>query len=102
MSTNIEERARLEDIVEDSPVLNAVHGTMSANKSSCVKERLGLLQVGRVKALGEPAVDLHQQLLGRGALPLTLPQPREAQRGAELQRLGLLATGHVQSLTKTA
>ena len=74
MSTNIEERARLEDIVEDSPVLNAVHGTMSANKSSCVKERLGFSQVSGVESLGKPAIDRGQERARFNALALLLPQ----------------------------
>ena len=61
----------------------------------------GLLEVSRVKALGEPAVYLCQQLSGRCPLPLTLPEPSEAQRGAELQRLRLLVTGHLQRLLET-
>src|SRR5262245_52951754 len=62
----------------------------------------GLSEVGRVKALCEPVVYLLQQLSGCCSLPLTLPEPRQAQRGAQLQHLSLLATGHVQRLQKTA
>ena len=39
-----------------------------------LQQRLGLLEVGGVKALGEPAVDRCQQLAGLGALALLLPQ----------------------------
>ena len=39
-----------------------------------LQQRLGLLQVGRVKALGEPAIDRCQQLVGFGPLALLLPQ----------------------------
>src|SRR5215831_18460886 len=60
-----------------------------------------LLEVYRVKALGEPAVDFRQQLLGRCPLPLTLPELREAQRSAQLWRLRLLVPGHVQRLPET-
>src|SRR4029453_7530813 len=65
------------------------------------QERFGLLEVGRVKALGEPVVDFCQQLSGRCGLPLPLPEPREAQCSAQLQCLGLLATGYVQCLLET-
>jgi hypothetical protein len=41
----------------------------------------GLLEVYRVKALREPAVDLRQQLSGCCPLPVPLPEPRQAQRG---------------------
>jgi hypothetical protein len=43
-----------------------------------VQQRLGLLEVGGVKALGEPAVDRRQQRMGFGLLALLLPQPRLA------------------------
>ena len=44
------------------------------------EERLGLLEVGGVKALGEPAIDRCQQRAGVGLLALLLPQPSQAQR----------------------
>jgi hypothetical protein len=56
----------------------------------------GLLEVGRVKALREPAIYLRQQVSSCCVLPLPLPEPRQAQRRAQLQRLGLLALGHLQ------
>jgi hypothetical protein len=39
--------------------------------------------------------------MGFLAFALLLPQPTQAQRGAQLQRLGLLAPGHVQRLLET-
>ncbi len=45
-------------------------------------ERLGVLEVGGVKALGEPAVNRGEQLAGGGALALALPQARQAGGGA--------------------
>ena len=66
-----------------------------------LEERFGLLQVGGVKALGEPAIDRRQQLAGVGPLALALPQPAQAQRGTELSGLRLLAAGHGQRLLKT-
>src|SRR5262245_55911703 len=65
------------------------------------QQGFGLLEIGRVKALCEPVVAPPQQLLGCWGLPLSLPEPREAHRGAELQCLRLLATGYVQSLLET-
>src|SRR5712691_1031600 len=55
------------------------------------QQRLGLLQVSGVKALGKPAIDLRQQLPGFGALALALPQSRQAHGAPPFQRLGLLA-----------
>jgi len=45
-----------------------------------VQKRSGLPEIDRVKAFGEPAVDLRQELAGFGALALLLPQPAQAQR----------------------
>jgi hypothetical protein len=47
-----------------------------------VQQRLGLLEVGGIKALGEPAVDGCQQLIGLCALALVLPQAGQAGGGA--------------------
>src|SRR5438874_4460607 len=55
------------------------------------EKRLRLLQVGRVEALGEPAVDRGEQFLRLGPPALLAPQPREARRGAQLQRFRLLS-----------
>src|SRR5262245_42497432 len=60
-----------------------------------VQQRLGLLEVGGVKALGEPAVDRCEQIVGVGAPALLLPQARQAHGGAQLQGLRLLAAGDV-------
>jgi hypothetical protein len=66
-----------------------------------VEQRLGLLEVGGVKALGEPAVDGRQQLMGLGALALLLPQARQAGGGAQLPGPGLLAADNGQGVLKT-
>ena len=60
-----------------------------------VQQCLRLLQVRGVNALGEPAIDGREQAGGLRTLALLLPQPTQAQRGAQLQRPGLLAAGHV-------
>jgi hypothetical protein len=49
-----------------------------------LEERFGLLQVGSVKALGEPAVDRCQQLAGVVPLALALPQPAQAYGSPQL------------------
>src|SRR5262245_2648284 len=58
----------------------------------------GVLEVGGVKALGEPAVDRCQQIAGLIALALALPQLPQAHRRSQLPRLGLLAAGYSQCL----
>src|SRR5690606_38047311 len=49
----------------------------------CLQDDLRLLQVGGVKAFGEPAVDRRQQLVSFG--PPALPLPQAAQAGGRPQ-----------------
>ena len=65
-----------------------------------LQQRLRVLEVGGVKALGEPAVDRRQQLLGLRPFALLLPQPAQAQRGAEFVGFGLLLLGNGQGLAQ--
>src|SRR5688572_14778393 len=46
--------------------------------SQFLQQRLGVLQVGGIKALGEPAVDRCKQLPSLGLLALLLPQATQA------------------------
>src|SRR5262249_17267372 len=62
------------------------------------QHRLGLLEVGGVKALGEPAVDRGEQVIGCSPLALALPQAAQARGGTEFPRLGLLAARHREGL----
>ena len=48
-----------------------------------VEQRLGLLQIERVEAFGEPAVDRSEQFASLLRLPLIAPEPRHAHRGAQ-------------------
>src|SRR5262252_2758031 len=64
----------------------------------CLQQHLGLLEVGGVKPLGEPAVDRRQQRAGLSTLPLMLPQPTQAHCRAQLPGFSLLATSNGQSL----
>src|SRR5262245_16837806 len=67
----------------------------------CLQQRLSFLEIGRVKALGEPAIDRGQQLVRLRAFTLLLPEATEAHGGAQLQRLRFLAAGDVKGLLKT-
>jgi hypothetical protein len=58
-----------------------------------LQQRLCVLQVGGVKALGKPTVDRRKQFVCLGPLALLLPEASEAHGGPQLQRLGLLAAG---------
>jgi hypothetical protein len=58
---------------------------LGCTSGELVQQRLGLLHVGRVEALGEPAIDGHEHLVGFGSLAVLLPQPTQAHSGAQLQ-----------------
>src|SRR5882724_958081 len=62
----------------------------------------GLLQVGRVKALREPAVDRRQECARLGPLALLLPQAAQAHGGAQLQGFRLLLASNSEGLVKAA
>jgi hypothetical protein len=59
-----------------------------------VKQGLRLLQVQRVKALSEPAVNRSKQFNRLLHLALVAPEAREAHGGAEFPGLGLLLAGY--------
>ena len=65
-----------------------------------LEQRLGLLQVRRIKPLSEPAIDLRQHLLGFFCLALLLPQPAQAHDGPQLQRFRLLPVGNLDRFEK--
>ena len=67
----------------------------------CLQQRLGLLQVGRVKALGKPPVDGCKQFAGLGPLALMLPQAAQAQSRPQLERFRLLTSGRREGLLKS-
>jgi hypothetical protein len=69
--------------------------------SQLLQQGLRLLQISGVKGLGEPVVDLGEQLAGFIAFALALPQASQAHGGSQLQGFGLLAAGHVEGLAKT-
>jgi len=66
------------------------------NLREFLQQCLGLQQVSGVKNLGEPALDVREQLPRFGTLALLLSQAREAHGGPQLQGFGLLAAGNLQ------
>src|SRR6516164_587373 len=62
-----------------------------------VEQRLGVFEVGCVKAFSEPAVDRHQEIACLGLAALVTPEPGEACGGAQFPELGLLLPRDVQS-----
>ena len=69
-----------------------------ASSGQFLQQCLGLLEVGGVKALGEPAIDRGKQRFDM--LALLLPQAAEAGGGAQFERLRMLATRHVEGLVE--
>ena len=57
-----------------------------------IEHGLGLLQVERFEAFGEPAVDRSEQFSSLLRFPLITPEPRHAHGGAEFPGFGLLLT----------
>jgi hypothetical protein len=55
-----------------------------------IEQSLGLLQIGRVEAFAEPAVDRREKIAGLGAFPVITPELGEAGGGAELQQFRTL------------
>src|SRR5439155_20630459 len=62
------------------------------------QQRLGFNQIGRVKALGEPAVYRREKVAGFGAATLVAAETGEAHGGAQFPELGLLLLSNAQGL----
>ena len=82
-------------------VLSLRHGRHARVLPPTPPATLRLLEVGRVKALGEPTVDRREQLVRFGPLALPLPETTETHRGAQLPGFGLLAAGKSEGLVET-
>jgi hypothetical protein len=63
------------------------------SSSQLIEQRLCLYKVGRVEALGEPAVDGREQLAGFGTPAPVAAEPGEAHGGAQFPELGPLWCG---------
>ena len=66
-----------------------------------LQQRLGLLEVGGVKALGEPAIDRRQPLADPLMLTLVPPESIRADRLA-IPAIALTVTGRAQGCAETA
>src|SRR5262249_19790873 len=58
------------------------------------EQSLGLFQITRIKAFGEPVIDRSKKIAGLIALALIAPQPRHAHRRPQLPGLCLLLTSN--------
>src|SRR5437899_2809674 len=61
-----------------------------------VEQRLRVLQIARIKPLGEPAVDRSKKLVSFLPPALIAPEPCHTHRGAEFPGFRLLLTRHRQ------
>src|SRR5262249_23267143 len=66
-----------------------------------IEERLGLLQVKRVEAFGEPAIDGREQVASLGALALIAPEAGEVESCTQLPEFGALPLRHCYRVVKT-
>ena len=68
----------------------------------CFKQGPGLDHIRRVKPLSEPAVDLGKHVPGFLRFTLAVQRTAQARRGAQLQRLRLLAAGDRNGFAETS
>ena len=66
------------------------------SSSQLVEQRLCLFEIGRIEALGEPAIDRRKEIAGFGAKALVAAKPGETDGGAQLPELGLLLHGDTE------
>ena len=69
--------------------------------AQCLQQRLGIFQIRRVKAFGEPIVDRGEQIAGLLGLALLLPEAGETRSGAQFPRFGLLFLSNRDGLLET-
>jgi hypothetical protein len=74
-----------------------MRGVVSLAAASVLQQRLRLLQIARVEAFGEPAVDGSKKFARLLHPALVAPEAREAHCGAQFPRFCLLLTGDGQS-----
>src|SRR6202023_2813813 len=65
------------------------------------QQRPGLLQVERVKSFGEPAIDRREKITGFAAPLLFAPEPRQADRCLQFQKLCALQLRYRERLMVT-
>jgi hypothetical protein len=75
-------------------VLSAPAPATGPSSRKLVEQGLGLLQVERVEALGEPTIDGGEKIVGLPRPALIAPEPGHARRRTELPGLRLLLTGN--------
>src|SRR5688572_24994723 len=74
---------------------------VGARSGQLLQQGFGFLEVGGVKALGEPGMYRCEQFSRFVTFALLVPQAGQAHGRAEFQGLGLLAASHLARLLKT-
>src|SRR5215831_2744827 len=93
-SSYVHRRDGQEPTSADVPVTDRV--TARWRSAQLAEQRLCLLQIGRAKALAEPAVDRGRKVTGFGVPALVAAEAGEAHGGAQFPELGLLVLGDAQ------
>ena len=92
--TSAEIRALIRQMSRANPLWGAprIHGELLGSRScpELLQQRLGLPQVERVEAFGEPVIDRGEKIVGPLSFTLIAPEPRHARRCAQLPGLCLL------------
>ncbi len=76
---------RLHVIADATPKRCGLGMLASHRSAQLLEQRLGVLEVGGVEALGEPVVDRREEVVGLVHVALIAPQAGEAGRSAQLQ-----------------
>jgi hypothetical protein len=72
----------------------------SCSSRQLVEQRLHVLEIARIEALGEPPVNRSQQFARLLHLALFTPEPRKAHGGAQFPGLGVLLACHGERALK--
>src|SRR4029077_21024970 len=88
--------------VPPRPLPDSCAATKSGQCRDCgsgiqlIEQRLRFLQIERIEALGEPAVDRRDKITSLIPFALVTPQPRHAHRRTEFPGFGLLRASYVE------
>jgi len=70
--------------------VRTARNTSAPSLRQLVKQDLGFLEVARLEAFGEPAIDWRKEVSGLIPLTLVAPEPRHAHGSPQLEGLCLL------------
>ena len=79
-----------------SYLVTCPHSRIADNSGVRLEQGFGVLQIGRVETLLEPAVDWGEQIAGVALFSLLAPEPGEADGGTQFPQSGALLAGDGQ------